>query len=88
MLDFETPDLAQVLQSEHPAVIILDAYDSDVCQKLPIPRLMEWAPQAIILRLNLDSDSVRIFSSFEHKVTRASDLVALIQNYSRAESQL
>ena len=88
MLDFESPNVFQALQDEPPAVIILDAHDSNVCQRLPIARLMEWAPQAMILRLDLEKDSVRVFSSIERKVTRASDLLELIQNYSKAESEL
>jgi DNA-binding NarL/FixJ family response regulator len=76
---------SEIVQTESPAIIILDAGDSDVSQKTPVTQLLEWAPNAKIIRLDLSSDRIRIFSSIELQVTHAVDLVGLIQSLSKTE---
>ena len=88
LIDSELDDIAGELKMEPPSVIILDAGDSKVCQKLPIVKLLEWAPQAKVIRLDLASDRVRVFSSTELQVNHAGELVDLIQNFSREDSIL
>jgi DNA-binding NarL/FixJ family response regulator len=85
LIDYECIDFPEIVQAESPAIIILDAGDSDVCKKTPVTQLLEWAPQAKIIRVALSSDRIRIFSSIELQVTHAVDLVGLIQSISKAE---
>jgi len=85
LIDCECVNFPEIVQIESPAIIILDAGDSDVCQKTPVTKLMDWAPNAKIIRLDLSSDRIRIFSSFEMQVSHAVDLVGLIQSLSKQE---
>jgi DNA-binding NarL/FixJ family response regulator len=85
LIDYECINFPEIVQTEAPAIIILDAGDTDVCQKNPVTQLLEWAPQAKIIRVDLSSDRIRIFSSIELQVTHAVDLVGLIQSISKAE---
>ena len=85
LIDYECINFPETLQIESPAIIILDAGDSDICQKTPVNKLMEWAPKAKIIRLDLSSDRIRIFSSIEMQVSHAVDLVGLIQSLSSTE---
>ena len=85
LIDSEIINCSEIVQTEAPAIIILDAGDSDVCQKTPVAQLLEWAPNAKIIRLDLSSDRIRIFSSIELQVTHAVDLVGLIQTLSKTE---
>ncbi len=80
-MDWSAPDIYQRLQNESPDVIILDAGDSNICQKTPIPQLLAAVPNAKIIRLGLESDQVTVFSSIERKVDHATDLVQLIQTF-------
>ncbi len=85
LIDSETINIHEIVQTESPAIIILDAGDSDICKKTPVIKLLEWAPKAKIIRLDLSSDRIRIFSSIELQVTHAVDLVGLIQSLSKTE---
>ncbi len=85
LIDSETINFPETIQTESPAIIILDAGDSDIFQKTPVTQLLEWAPNAKIIRLDLSSDRIRIFSSIELQVTHAVDLVGLIQSLSNTE---
>ncbi|NOT04182.1 MAG: hypothetical protein HOP27_06245 [Anaerolineales bacterium] len=85
LIDSETINSPETIQTESPAIIILDAGDSDIFQKTPVTQLLEWAPNAKIIRLDLSSDRIRIFSSIELQVTHAVDLVGLIQSLSNTE---
>ena len=85
LVDSESINFPEIVQMEVPSVIILDAGDSTVCQKTPVTELLEWAPNAKIIRLDLSSDRIRIFSSMELQVTHAVDLVGLIQSLSKPE---
>lgn len=85
LIDCECVNFPEIVQIESPAIIILDAGDSDVCQKTPVTKLLEWAPNAKIIRLDLSSDRIRIFSSIELQVSHAVDLVGLIQSLSKQE---
>ena len=85
LINSESLDLPEIVQTEAPAIIILDAGDSDICKKTPVTQLLEWAPNAKIIRLDLSSDRIRIFSSIELQVTHAVDLVGLIQSLSKTE---
>lgn len=84
LLDSDLINFPEIIQSESPSIIILDAGDSDVCKKTPVTQLLEWAPSAKIIRLDLSSDRIRIFSSAEFQVSHAADLVGLIQSFSNA----
>jgi DNA-binding NarL/FixJ family response regulator len=85
LIDTETINVSEIVQTEAPAIIILDAGDSDICKKIPVVQLLEWAPNAKIIRLDLSSDRIRIFSSIELQITHAVDLVGLIQSLSKTE---
>lgn len=85
LIDSETINIPEIVQTEAPAIIILDAGDSDICKKTPVTKLLEWAPNAKIIRLDLASDRIRIFSSIELQINHAVDLVGLIQSLSRTE---
>ena len=85
LIDYECINFPEIVQIESPAIIILDAGDSDVCQKTPVTKLLDWAPNAKIIRLDLSSDRIRIFSSIELQVSHAVDLVGLIQSLSKQE---
>lgn len=85
LIDYDCINFPEVVQTEAPAIIILDAGDADVCKKTPVTQLLDWAPQAKIIRVDLSSDRIRIFSSVELQVTHAVDLVGLIQAISKAE---
>jgi DNA-binding NarL/FixJ family response regulator len=85
LVDSETLSFSEIVQTEAPSVIIIDAGDSVVCQKTPVTELLEWAPNAKIIRVDLSSDRIRIFSSMELQVAHAVDLVGLIQSLSKPE---
>jgi len=85
LFDSETINFPEVVQAEAPSFIILDAGDSDICKKTSVIQLLEWAPNAKIIRLDLTSDRIRIFSSIELQVAHAVDLVGLIQSLSKTE---
>ena len=85
LIDSETINFPEIVQAEDPAIIILDAGDSDICKKTPVTQLLEWAPKAKIIRLDLSSDRIRIFSSIELQINHAVDLVGLIQSLSKTE---
>lgn len=85
LIDNDSVNFSEIIQTESPSIIILDAGDSDVFQKTPVTQLLEWAPNAKIIRLDLSSDRIRIFSSIELQVTHAVDLVGLIRSLSNAE---
>ena len=85
LIDIEIIDVPEIVKTESPAIIILDAGDSDICKKTPVTQLLEWAPRAKIIRLDLSSDRIRIFSSVEMQITHAVDLVGLIQSLSKTE---
>ena len=63
LIDWDRPDLAEMLMEETPDFIIMDMGDANICQKTPIINLLELLPNAHVVRLNLASDSVRVFSS-------------------------
>jgi DNA-binding NarL/FixJ family response regulator len=85
LINSEAIDFPEIVQTESPAIIIMDAGDSDICKKTPVTQLLEWAPNAKIIRLDLSSDRIRIFSSIELQVDHAVDLVGLIQSLSKTE---
>ena len=85
LVNSESLDFPEIVQTDAPAIIILDAGDSDICKKTPVTQLLEWAPNAKIIRLDLSSDRIRIFSSIELQVAHAVDLVGLIQSLSKTE---
>jgi len=87
-LDLKAKNVLKVLKQKAPDVIILDAGDSKICAKTPIVKLLEAAPNAKVIRLDLESDSVKVFSSTEKKVAHAHDLVKLIQFFSGADTIL
>lgn len=84
-IDMDAINFTEVVQSESPAIIILDAGDFEVCQKIPVTQLLEWAPKAKIIRLDLSSNRIRIFSSMELQSTTALDLANLLQKISKTE---
>ncbi len=84
-LDWISTDVFQALKQASPDVIILDAGDSNISQTTPIPHLLEAAPRSKIIRLDLGSDQVTVFSSIERKVEHATDLVHLIQTFQNVE---
>lgn len=85
LINIESMDFPEMVQSESPDVIILDAGDSDICKKTPVTQLLDWAPNTKVIRLDLSSDRIRIFSSTELQVSHAVDLVGLIQSISKSE---
>ena len=84
-LDLNQADYLNTLKSEPPEVIILDSSDSNASQKTTIVQLLEAAPDAKVISLNLASDLVKVFSSTERKVGSANDLVGLIKTFSNAD---
>ncbi|HEY9151818.1 MAG TPA: hypothetical protein VIN60_02950 [Anaerolineales bacterium] len=81
-LDLSGSDYLNTLKDESPEIIILDSGDSNVNQKSTIVQLLEAAPDAKVISLNLKSDLVKIFSSVEQKVENANELVGLIKTFS------
>ena len=81
-------DFPKAVQSDSPDVIILDAGDSDISNETSVTELLELAPHAKVIRLDLSSDRIRVFSSTELQVTRTADLVGLIQTISKTELSL
>jgi DNA-binding NarL/FixJ family response regulator len=88
LIDIDSINFPETIQTESPAIIILDAGDSDVLKMTPVTQLMEWAPNAKIIRLDLSSDRIRIFSSVEFQITHAVDLVSLMRSLSNKELTL
>ncbi len=86
-LDLCQGDGLNILKRERPEVIILEASDVNACQKYTIVQLLEAAPDAKVIRLDLSSDSVKVFSSTERRVEGANDLVGLIKTFSGVEAQ-
>jgi len=84
-LDLQRADLLNVLKNESPEVIILDSNDSSTNEKMTILQLLEAAPDAKVISLNLASDMVRVFTSTERKVDSANELVGLIRTFSSPE---
>ncbi len=82
LIDAERDDVQTVILAEKPTCIIMDMGDSDLCQRFPIPRLLEWAPRSTIIRLDINSDVVSLFTSQQVHVNKASELFALIQSIS------
>lgn len=56
IIDSDDPNIAGVLSTQAPEIIILDAGDHEICQKIGLARLFEWAPGAKIIRLDLSSE--------------------------------
>jgi DNA-binding NarL/FixJ family response regulator len=81
-LDLNRTDYLNVLKKENPEVIILEACDADTSQQATIMKVLDAAPDAKVISLDLTSDSVKVFSSTERKVNGANDLVGLIQTFS------
>ena len=84
-LDLSRGDYLSVLKNQSPEIIILDTNDSKADQKLIIVQLLEAAPHAKVISLNLKDDLVRIFSSDERKVESANELVGIIKTFSGAD---
>lgn len=87
-VDIEQENVQESLTRNAPAYIILDANDPGICQNFPILRLLEWAPGARIIRLDATSDSVRIFSSQEYRVSQTKDLFHIIQSLSGTQTAI
>jgi hypothetical protein len=81
-LDLSRADYLNILKNESPEIIILDSSDSNLSQKANIMQLLEAAPDAKVISLNLTNDLVKVFSSTERKVDSANDLVGLIKTFS------
>ncbi len=81
-LDLNGADYINILKNDLPEIIILDSSDSNKSQKATIMELLEAAPDAKVISLNLTNDLVKVFSSTEQKVSSANDLVGLIKTFS------
>lgn len=88
IVDTELDNVQQALTTDQPGYIILDASDTGICQSYPIPKLLEWAPKAKVIRLDMTSDIVRIFSSQEFHVRQTTDLFHIIQTLSGKNTAL
>lgn len=88
IVDTEHDNVQEALTAEPPSYIILDASDTGICQSYPIPKLLEWAPGAKIIRLDMTSEVVRIFSSQEFHVRQTKDLFHIIQTLSGTNTVL
>ena len=84
-LDLSQADYLNILKNESPEIIILDTTESNMSQKAIIIELLETAPEARVISLNLNNDWVKVFSSTEQKVGSASDLVGLLKTFSGAD---
>ncbi|HUH98199.1 MAG TPA: hypothetical protein VLZ89_12615 [Anaerolineales bacterium] len=81
-LDIRGADYLSALKNELPEIIIVDAGDSNLSQETTIVQLLEAAPNAKVISLNLSNDLVKVFSRIERKVDGANDLVGLIKTFS------
>jgi DNA-binding NarL/FixJ family response regulator len=81
-LDLDQKDYLSVLKKENPEVVILEASEADPSQQATIMQVLDAAPDAKVISLDLTSDSVKVFSSTERKLNGANDLVGLIQTFS------
>lgn len=87
-IDSDAPGAIDLLKEAHPSVIIIDAGDKRICEKLPIAKILEWLPEAKVIRLDLCSDRIKVYSSVEVKVSQTSELINLIQTCSITDSPL
>ena len=87
-IDSEASEAIDLLKEKSPSVIIMDAGDKRICEQLPISKILEWLPKAKVIRLDLSSDWIKVYSSMEVKVSRTSELVNLIQSCSITDSTL
>lgn len=73
-------EIQGMIKAQLPEIIILDALDAGLGQKITIMNLFEWAPAAKIICLDLSSERVRVVSSQEMTVSRTSELMNILQN--------
>ena len=85
-ISVETPDIPKQLIDAAPAVLLLDS--EELTNALfPIQKILTWLPNTKILRFDLRSDRVNIFSRKEVKLNGISDLMNVIQNISSENAE-
>lgn len=85
LIKSEGTDFAELIHAQEPEIIILDSSDTELTEKTPVTKLLEWAPKAKVIHLDQDRDVVRVYSGIELPVSNAVDFVGIIQSISNIE---
>ena len=85
-ISVETPDIPKQLMDAAPAVLLLEAEELTSVM-FPIQKILTWLPNAKILRFDLRSDRINIFSRKEVKLNGISDLMNVIQSISSENAE-
>lgn len=78
-VDAGLPDAADQLRAAGPAIVVFDATDAGALEKMPVSRLLDLLPNARVLRIDPDSDHVRVFSSVARRAKSIGELIAVMQ---------
>ncbi len=79
-IDITLPNIEKHLKSLCPDVIIFDSDDSSLSSLPRITQLLKEYPEALAIGLDLNTNNtVTVFSSQQHSVTKVEDLVEAIQ---------
>lgn len=83
VLNTDCEDISKTIQEEAPSVIIMDGGDAVLSMETSASHILDLAPNAKVIQLDLSSDRIRVFASFEMTVPRGADLVNLLQKLSQ-----
>ncbi len=79
-IDVDSFDARNRLRAASPDIVVVDSIDKDVSEKLPIVQLLDVLPTAKVVRLDCNSDQVRIFSSELRRAHGTGELIAVMQD--------
>lgn len=83
VLNSEDTDILKMIQAESPSVIIMDGGDTVLSSETSASHILDLAPNAKVVQLDLSSDRIRVFASFEMTVQRGVDLIHVLQKLSQ-----
>ncbi len=73
-------DAANQLLSITPEIVIVDALDERVIEKLPIIKLLEILPTVKVIQLNCRNDQIRVFTSEQRRAHKTGELFTMMQD--------
>ena len=79
-IDTGSSDALAQLRVANPAIVVVDAIDAGVAEKMPIGKLLEVLPEAKVVQLLCNSDEIRIFSSEQRQAHEIDELIAVMQS--------
>ncbi len=87
VIDVRRADAPRQLRAASPAIVVVDATDDGLIEKMPIAKLLEALPTAKVMRLDCTSEQIQIFSTEQRRAHGIGELIAMMQDLSGASGR-